>query len=753
LDPVLVITSSTFFPTTPNLHLFLPLSQNRRMSYKPIERMLERVDRARNDSDTTLFYDLLHLGEMVTKTIAAGLIASVLDDRDRSRYQQMHRLVRASGIGEWVQSIDDVLIGPAARHLSAGIAPERTELTTKVGPGTWQHESVSELQACLLLIDPTAEPLPVKFELRRWFGLFTRVRNKSRGHGAIPMAKCAEAAPRLEAAIRLVTDNHSLFSRPWAYLYQNLSGKYRVSGISGDASAFQHMKSTAGQKLHLPNGVYIFADTPLRVELMDSDVDLSDFYYANGGFTGKKYEQLSYITGNRQATDASAFLSPPSELPQSETEGLSELDIQGGTFGNLPPAPDGYVERMELEGDLLNVLSDQRHPVVTLVGRGGIGKTSLALTVLRRIAETNQFALIAWFSARDIDLLPQGPKQVRPHVLSSADIAKEFVSLVAPEGRLEKTFNNTTYFERAVSTSPIGGPILFVFDNFETVKNPIDLYNWLNTLVRLPNKVLITTRHREFKGDYPVEVGGMTEPESHLLINATARQLGVGHLLTDAYREELYDESGGHPYVIKVLLGEVAKAGRIGKVERIVAAQEEILDALFERTYAGLSPAARRTFLTLCSWRSVVPQIALEAVLLRNANERIDPAAAVTELQQSSFVELIPGQENGEEFLSVPLTAAVFGRSKLAVSPMKGAIEADTQLLQAFGAAQQSDIRHGLAPRVDRLFRSLAARISSGAATLSEHLPMLEFLARRYPPAWLLLAALHDAIHRGSFRD
>jgi hypothetical protein len=254
--------------------------------------MWERAALAREDSDTAYFNDLLYLGEMVTKLVAAGLIAAVLDDRDRSRYQQLHRLVRASGIGEWAQAIDDVLIGPAAAQASEAMAPDRAELTAKAGPSLWQYQAVSELHAALCLID-SPDPLPTKVQARQWFALFARLRNKSRGHGALPMSQCSEAAPRLEMAIRVLSENLALLRRPWAYLHQNLSGKYRVSPFGGDSSAFHPLKSSAGQKQHLPNGVYIFGNEPLRVDLILSDVDLRDFYFANGGFTGKKFEFLS----------------------------------------------------------------------------------------------------------------------------------------------------------------------------------------------------------------------------------------------------------------------------------------------------------------------------------------------------------------------------------------------------------------------------------------------------------------------------
>src|SRR5581483_4470196 len=228
---------------------------------------------------------------------------------------------------------------------------------------------------------------------------------------------------------------------------------------------------------------------------------------------------------------------------------------------------------------------------------------------------------------------------VQPHVLTETDLAKEFLRLIPPRTEEERQLKPLEHLSRSLTKSA-EGPLLFVFDNFETVRNPVELYRWLDTYIRLPNKILITTRFRDFKGDYPVEVVGMSEEETDELVEATARRLSITHLLTPDYRQEVYRESGGHPYVIKILLGEVSKAGHLRRVERIVASRDEILDALFERTYSGLSPAARRIFLTLTGWRSTVPELALQAVLLRPSNDRIEVEEAIDELSRSSFIEV-----------------------------------------------------------------------------------------------------------------
>ena len=77
------------------------------------------------NSDTTLGLSLLYFGEMVIKTVGVGLVAAIQDDRERNRYRQMYRLVRADGIGDWTSTIEDILTGPTLQNLSSSAKDER----------------------------------------------------------------------------------------------------------------------------------------------------------------------------------------------------------------------------------------------------------------------------------------------------------------------------------------------------------------------------------------------------------------------------------------------------------------------------------------------------------------------------------------------------------------------------------------------------------------------------------------------------
>lgn len=662
--------------------------------FRSIDLAFERADRARNDSDTAYFYELMILGEHITKVITLGMLSGIADDRDRNRYRLQHGLVRADGIGIWTDVLGEALMGPAAQLLSPAMYDDQRVLIEMVGPGSWQHDAVQSIGALLKRLSVEIGDLSTKERLLKWFKMFANLRNRTKGHGAPTPLFCSEAAMPLRSSLEKIAYEMPLLRAPWVFLRRNLSNKYHVVPLGGDSEPFTAFKSKTNYTI--PDGVYFFAGQPLLVELIHSDADAADFFVPNGGMNDSKFEMLSYLTDNRFFDDSGRFLTPPSALPTSETEGKRTLEVVGNVFSNLPPARENYVARPDLELELEKVLLNERHQIVTLSGRGGIGKTSTALQVLHRIAKGNAYETILWFSARDIDLLPNGPKPVAPGVYTEKEIAEQLVDLFEPERRNVKGFKPLEYFAQQLSARA-EGPTLFVFDNFETVRNPKELYSSLDTYVRAPNKILITTRFREFTGDFGVRVSGMTREQCMTLIANTAQRLGIEKLVSQRYIDAVISEADGHPYVIKVLLGEAAREGVAGEPRRVVASSGAILDALFERTFQSSSRPAQRVFLLLSSWRTAVLEAAVEAVMLRSENERIDVAGAIDELSRMSLTD-IHESADGASFLTVPLAAQVFGKRKLVASPLQAVVKADFELLQFFGAAQEQEMQVGPDP-------------------------------------------------------
>ena len=711
--------------------------------FAPVDRMRDRVQIDREDSDVAAFFSLLYYGELVVKLLVLGLVSALPDDRDRTRYGRLHKLVRADSIGEWVAVADDVLVGRAAVLLGSESSETQRDLTQRFSAGAWQYDCVEHLRACLNSMDIPCPSSSGKLPARYWFSDFALLRNKTRGHAAPRGHQCARGWSDLYQSIELLATNASLLRRSWAHLHQNLSGKYRVSALGPDSEPFNHLKGATNERYR--DGIYIaFGDVIKPVDLILSDVDLSDFLIANGGFNKNTYELLSYITNSRTRADATSYSTPVTPLPPSHTQGTPTLDAINGCWTNLPPQVRGYIERKQLEEKLIEQLYLDRHPIITLTGPGGIGKTSLTLSVLHRLIRMSKqpFSTVLWLSARDIDLLPEGPKPVAAHGLALHDFGRELIRLLESADEPERDTEPDTYMAEVLGKGPVG-PTLFVFDNFETVVTPPELFSWLDTYIRLPNKMLITTRMREFAGDYPIEVGGMTDDEANQLIDLVSRGLRIRDLISPQYAAELRQESDGHPYVLKILLGEIAKTGRASKPRRIVAAQDQILGALFERSYASLSASAQRVFLLLCSWRSVVPRVAVEGILLRPENERLDVSGAFDELVRVSLVEELVSARDDQVFISVPLAATTFGQRKLMASPLKATVEADSKLLQVLGASRKEDVRHGLMPRLERLLTTVARKGGDPLTNLEPFQPLIELICSRVPRARLAVAKFH----------
>lgn len=730
--------------------------------FEVLDLVKKRMDLAKEEADSVFFQELLLHGEFLTKLIAIQLVASILPDKEKTQYKYEHRLVRANAVGVYASTIDEIIINYRDKLARDFIHNEIKELTFKSREGNWQYEAILLLNDLALNLGVELQSLPTKVSLNRWFSDFTTLRNKSKGHGAIKPSKLARYADLLNKSIKIIEENYyGISTRSWVYLYQNLSGKYRVSSITDNSSPFFFLKTTKEYKNKYNNGCYCYIDKPIPINLLSSSPELDDFFVPNGNYKKAKYEILSYITGTREQIKDDNYIHPVEQLPKSHTEGIGILEVQGESFGNLPPRPDIYINRKTIEAEINQQLRNYyMSPIITLLGKGGIGKTTTALNCLHELSKEEHFQFVLWFSSRDIDLLQEGPKVVKAKVFSIQDIANEYCHLLDLNIKSKK--DKLSEFQNNLSKQNELGKTLFVFDNFETVDDPLEVYNWLYQFVRPPNKILITSREsRDFKGDYPIEIGSMTVKECEKLIKRYSKEINISDSLDEKDIDKLISESNGHPYIIKILLGEVAKKGSVTSIKRIVADRDDILTALFRRTYSTLSRAAIRVFLTLCSWRSMIPQIAIEAVLLRPENEEIiDVSDAIEELRKCSLIDVFKSDIDKSNFISVPLAASIFGKNELDIFSEKLAVLEDRKLLLQFGVTKENDVKNGLLPKVERKFTSISSKIDDISLKhkkqiadkkikecLDKNLPILKYLCTKLPEGYKYLSDLYAELN------
>jgi hypothetical protein len=148
---------------------------------RPLERMKDRIEIAKDNSDKDYFDNLMYYGELVLKTIVSGFVACIIDDKERLKYSQEYNLVREDGIGGWVAALNEISSGPTASHLIHQIREERDEITQKVKSDDWRHNATESMNNALRLFVPEAEKIGAKVSLIRLFDDFVRLRNKTRG--------------------------------------------------------------------------------------------------------------------------------------------------------------------------------------------------------------------------------------------------------------------------------------------------------------------------------------------------------------------------------------------------------------------------------------------------------------------------------------------------------------------------------------------------------------------------------------------
>ena len=432
-----------------------------------------RIALDKEDGDHAYFYALSLKLEYVTKIVASGVIALIGKDVDRHRYSLEHKLVRANSIGEWVTALNKALVGPRTQFFDSNWRGLVRDLSERVGSEDWRYSAVTNLNQAAEEVG-AATQLGRKVALRQFFDIGVKIRNRSRGHGAPTNDQCGQSCPRLAAALDAVVGGLKLFELSWVYLHRNLSGKYRVSPLLNDASSFSYLKSM--RDVWLPNGVFIYLDRPVHVPLVFSDPDVLDIALPNGNHQGGTFESLSYVTNEVARQDSSTWLDPPASLPPSETEGHAVLEPLDHTFANVPPRSGDYIPRRDLEDRLQEeLLKFDRHPIISLTGPGGIGKTTTAIAAIHSIAkrESTPYDVILWISARDIDLLESGPKPVSPRAITQRDISRAAVELLEPSDRSSEGFEPDVFFQNCLAEGA-AGPTLFVLDNFETVESPTD---------------------------------------------------------------------------------------------------------------------------------------------------------------------------------------------------------------------------------------------------------------------------------------
>lgn len=294
-----------------------------------------------------------------------------------------------------------------------------------------------------------------------------------------------------------------------------------------------------------------------------------------------------------------------SESPESYVaSALAYLDAEPspGALHNLPPADyddTGFFPRPHLEQDLRKKILG-RHPVVTVLGEGGNGKSALALQTLYGLVASNDhdFDAIVWISAKASRLTPTEVSRIEGAITSSLGVFTEVADQFEPGS--EEPVERVRRLLR-------DNKVLLAIDNLETVLDH-EIQKFVED-VPGESKVLFTSRV-PLGSDLAVVVDAFSEPEARGFLKRLVEAYDIGPL-----RKLKGGELGGHIARLgrkPLLLKWFALGVQSGLApERISGEQDVALRYCMENVFERVSPDAKSLLRVI----ALVPRPVSAAVL------------------------------------------------------------------------------------------------------------------------------------------
>ncbi|MEM7533916.1 MAG: NB-ARC domain-containing protein [Chloroflexota bacterium] len=300
----------------------------------------------------------------------------------------------------------------------------------------------------------------------------------------------------------------------------------------------------------------------------------------------------------------------------------------------LPPSTYAQLFGIDKQRQLLqDNLSTHTDPwILSIVGMGGVGKTTLAHVVSSWVAHNDLFEHIVWLTTKQVEYDVYAGTQrsltspdSRPAQNTVSFTYDKFLDAVISELGLASALGieeqvktpergdgalpeNTQKKQERLRVYLSEHPTLIVIDNLESVADYKALVRDVRGLIN-PSKVIVTSRYSvNAPGAMVLRIGELGDEDALALLRFEAQQRGLDEvaMATDDQLQPIYELVGGNPLALKLVVGQLLTLplrevlARLKQARKVNERTEyELYYYLYSHTWTLLSDDARELMLTM----------------------------------------------------------------------------------------------------------------------------------------------------------
>lgn len=264
--------------------------------------------------------------------------------------------------------------------------------------------------------------------------------------------------------------------------------------------------------------------------------------------------KINWITWQETKNTKNMIETEPTKL--FEVEKYYKSSIRDKVYHNLPsPEFDdtGYIGRKKDIRELKDLLQNNKHQIVSIIGNGGLGKTALTVKVLYDLIDDidNEYEAVLWITLKTRTLSHGEFNTLENTVKGIPDLMKKMEKQVVFDSNKTSEENILEFLESFKT--------LLVLDNLETI-NSNEIMSFLKKIPE-KSKVLITSRHGLGELEYRYTLEGLSLNDAAAYFRELSKYYGLKlhELENSKIKEIVVDNLYSNPLSIKWFITSVFK--------------------------------------------------------------------------------------------------------------------------------------------------------------------------------------------------